>query len=302
MPAGGYSLTAEFCTEAEAAEWRKALGIEPVIDTVNQTLTYGLYPQTRVSNEATLASLNALTTTESNGWYLLNGDYYAKTTAWPYLSTYVFNDGTKIVKGTEYWFKCEPITWKILSSTDDGEYFLVSNALLDLHRYNKRWDGADSDGYYANNYERSEIRSWLNGDFYNEAFSLDDSLIQTTTVDNSVSTADSSSNSYVCGDTEDKVYLLSYQDYLNADYGFSTTTGSSTTRGCKTTDWVRASGVECYVYYGYDATYWTRSPSSSYSGAAWYVVGGGGLIGGSYYCSVGDAHAVRPGLSIKVAQ
>ena len=304
MPAGDYSLTAEFCTEAEAANLRKALGIEPVIDTANKTLTYGLYPQTRVSDEATLTSLNALTTAESNGWYLLNGDYYAKTSAEPYSLSYVFNDGAKIAR-TEYWFKCEPITWKILSSTDDGEYFLVSTVLLDVHRYNERWDGADSDGYYANNYERSEIRSWLNGDFYNEAFSLDDSLIQTTTVDNSSSTTDSASNSYACGNTEDKVYLLSYKDYLNADYGFSTSSSAcDTARQCKTTDWARANGALCFTssYYLYNATYWIRSPSSSYSGAAWYVLGSGGLVSGSYYCHVGDVNAVRPGLTIKVSQ
>ena len=292
MPAGDYSLTAEFCTEEEATEEakrRKALGIEPVIDSENGTLTYGLYPQTRVSDEATLASLNALTSTESNGWYLLNGEYYAKKEAYPYGKSYVFDDGTTIVKGTTYWFKCEPITWKILSSSD-GEYSLVSTVLLDVHRYNEYYSETDENGCYMNNYENSEIREWLNGDFYNKAFSLGDSIIQTTTVDNSAATTDSSSNSYACGNTEDKVYLLSYQDYTNTAYF-----ADSTARKCKATDWARASHALCYPN-GY---YWTRSPLSSNYGVAWYVNYGGGLGNDLVDLSF---NSVRPSLRIKVAQ
>lgn len=45
-------------------------------------------------------------------------------------------------------------------------------------------------------------------------------LIQTTTVDNSVSSTGYSSNSYVCENTSDKVFLLSYAEvktYLTSD-------------------------------------------------------------------------------------
>ncbi len=282
MPANDYSLTAKFWTKEEN------LGMTPVFDSESKTVTYGLYPQTHVSDDRLISSLNELATAESNGWYLYDGSYYAKKSANPYSSSYTFGDGTKIVKGTEYWFKCEPITWDILTS-DDGTYSLVAHSLLDAHEYNEYYSGT-KDGAYANNYEKSEIREWLNGTFYDSAFALDDSLIQTVTVDNSVATTNYSTNQYACDNTEDKVYLLSYQDYESADYF-----ADDAARQCKVTDWAKAN------YACRDRGYWTRSPYSSYSKHALYVgfsSDGYNLyrddVDYSYYC-------VRPAITIKVA-
>ncbi len=149
-----------------------------------------------------------------------------------------FNDGTAIVYDTEYWFKCEPIEWKVLSFSD-GAYSLVSFSLLDFCSYcsyslwlsNRIIDGKT---VYGNNYEYSDVRSWLNGEFYSSVFAFDDSLIQTITVDNSAVTMNSSTNRYACSDTEDKVYLLSYQDYSNADYFLD-----AKSRFCKPADWAK---------------------------------------------------------------
>ena len=293
MPSNNVTYEARFMTKAEEEEERnKKLGIIPVIDETNNTLTYGLYPQSHVNDADTIAALNSLTTAESNGWYLYNDEYYAKKSANPYNSGYTFNDGTTINSGTTYWFKCEPIEWKILSNVG-GSYSLVSTVLLDAHRYNEYYSGTKN-GYYANNYLNSEIRSWLNDDFLNTAFNLDSSLIQATTVDNSASTTDSSSNSYACANTEDKIYLLSYKDYLNTDYGFSTSTSSSTTRTCKPTDYALAN--YCYQYNG-TGWYWTRSPSSYYSDFAWDVY----YVGSLNSISVYDAsNGVRPALTINL--
>ncbi len=241
---------------------------------------YGLYPQTHVSDAVITARLDALTTTESNGWYLLDGTYYAKETANPYGTSYTFDDGTTITEGTAYWFRCEPIKWDILSSSN-GAYSLVSSALLDPHRYDSS----------SNNYAKSEIRSWLNGGFYDTAFSLDDSCIQTVTVGNSAATTGSSTNIYACENTNDKVYLLSYQDYGNAEYF-----ANDAARLCKPTDWAKANGA--YVSSEGYGWYWSRSPYSRNSGCAWSVYGGGDL---DYdYVSVGN-RCVRPSLQIKVS-
>ncbi len=155
MPSTNYSLVAKFYT---AEEMNKiALGIIPSIDVDARTITYGLYPQNHVSDETTIASLNALTTTESNGWYLLDGEYYAKTAIdhFYYDSDGYFDDGTKIINGSSAWFKCEPIRWKVLSSSDFG-YSLVSTVVLDAHRYNDSYSGTRN-GIYASNYANSEI-------------------------------------------------------------------------------------------------------------------------------------------------
>ncbi len=49
-----------------------------------------------------------------------------------------------------------------------------------------------------------------------------------------------------------------YRDYINCNYGFSTSSDITNTRCCKTTDWVRARGA--YYDTNYDGYYWTRSP------------------------------------------
>ena len=298
----GVTVYAKFFTKAEDEEEARAIkyAARPILSSDGKTITYGLYPQKNVNDSTLVSALNTLTTPESNGWYLYNNDYYAKVSAMPYKSSYGFDNGATIVSGTTYWFKCEPITWNVLSN-NDGEYYVLSSVLLDAHIYNEFYGGT-KDGHYCNNYEYSEIRAWLNNDFYNSAFALGNSHIQTTTVDNSASTTDSSTNSFACNNTQDKVFLPSYKDYINSSYGFSTSTGEETkTRYCKTTDWAKARGAyystsSSYLYNGF---YWTRSPDSGNSYSAWYVYGIGSLNG---YSNVDDTYySVRPALTIKIA-
>ncbi len=280
-----------FTTQTKKVTIEKLIyyGEFPRLSDDEKTLTYGLYPQTNVNDPDLVTALNELTTPESNGYYFYNKVYYAKVAATPYDSSYTFDNGTTIVSDTTYWFKCEPIVWNVLSN-NSGEYYILSSVLLDAHRY----DGDSS------NYANSEIRAWLNGDFYNSAFALGNSIIQTTTVDNSAATTSDSSNPYACSDTQDKVFLPSYQDYINSDYDFSTSTDSTDTRECKTTDWARARGSYCETSssYLYNGWYWTRSPSSNNSLSAWGVDFVGNLNRIGVY---GANFSVRPSLSINIA-
>lgn len=292
MPSNDYSLEARFMSQQE---WNIAHGVTPTISSDEKTITYGLYPQTNVNNPSLISALNGLTNPESNGWYLYGNEYYAKVNATPYSSSYKFDNGTTIVRGTTYWFKCEPITWNVLSNSN-GKYYILSSVLLDAHRYNKYYSGTE-DGHYANNYKYSEIRNWLNADFYNSAFALNNSYIQTTNVDNAASTTNSSTNQYACENTQDKVFMPSYQDYNNSSFGFS----SSSSRQCRTTDWARARGsyyCSNNSSYYYDGWYWTRSPSSDVSHYAWSVGHDGYFSRSSVY----DADSsVRPSLTIHIA-
>ncbi len=293
MPSSDLTLKARFVKEGE--EDKKRLGIVPVVDSSNKTLTYGLYPQKHVSDPDTVSSLEKLSSEFSDGWYLLDGDYYMRKKATPCGQNYKFDDGTPIASETNYWFKCEPITWRILSSSD-GVHSLVSTLILDAKRYNANWPKEDDDGYYANNYARSEIRNWLNEDFYSSAFALGGSYLLATDVDNSASTTDSSTNPYVCESTNDKIYLLSSEDYANADFF-----ASSAARQCRTSDWARASGAYCNegTTYLNNGEYWTRSPWSIYYSSSWGVGFQGDLS-----CSNVDASdkGVRPGIRISFAE
>ena len=288
-------------------------GEVPLLSEDGKTLTYGLYPQTNVNDEELLTALDELTTPGTNGYYFHENAYYAKVSATPqeYIDC-AFDNGTPIESGTTYWFKCEPITWNVLSNTD-GEYYILSSVLLDANCYyhNTPIRSIGGEDIYPNNYEHSDIRSWLNDEFYNSAFALDNSYIQKTTVDNSASTTDpSDDNPYVCGDTQDNVFLPSYKDYINPGYGFLASENATNTRYCKTTDWARARGAYCdtsssYLYNGF---YWTRSPGKDDADdtgdvRVWYVDIDGSLYGDlrsgdCYYKNFG----VRPAISIQIAQ
>ncbi len=272
-------------------EQKASLGILPAFG--DGTVTYGLYPQTFVSNDDLADTLKGLTA-ETNGWVLYNDEYYAKLTADPYNDECTFENRRKIVEGKEYWFKCERIEWTILKQEGDV-YTLLSNKLLDAHIYNAMNDD-------RNKYESSEIRRWLNAEFLNAAFNLDSSYLQETSVDNSAATTNDDNNSYASGNTNDKVFLLSYKDYINSDYGFSSNTseGDSKRRG-KTTDYARAN----HIFYSTSSStsynngkYWTRSPVSSNQDLAWCVNEEGVFESGNAridYTYLG----VRPAITIK---
>lgn len=296
-----WSQTDEQKTKEE--ELRR-LGRIPALSDDVKTITYGLYPQKNVNDSSLVSALNTLTIPESNGWYLYEGDYYAKLSATPYDSTYKFDNGTTVSSDKTYWFKCEPIVWNVLSN-NNGEYYVVSSALLDVHCYYNSKSNRTIDGQavYPNNYKYSDIRAWLNDDFYNSAFALGNSYIQTTMVDNSAATTSSTSNEHACANTEDKVFLPSYKDYINSSYGFSTSTDSTETRCCRTTDWARARGAHYYISSGsYNGYYWTRSPLSKASDNALSVHSDGSFWGNLVYNYdvYGFGNSVRPGLSIKI--
>lgn len=280
----------------------KIPGVVPVLSGDGKTIEYGFYPQTNINDEKVIQELNALTNPMSNGWYSYNGEYYAKTVAKVYNNeAHTFNNGTSIQNDKTYWFKCETIKWNIISSTS-GVYTLLSSVLLDAHSYYGDFYNRNSDGatIYPNNYAESDIRSWLNNDFFNEAFLLNNEFVQNTTVDNSASTTDSVNNKYACENTTDKVFLPSYKDYLNTSYGFENDASSkSDTRVCKTTDYSRARGA----WYNqtssmlYSGSYWTRSPSSEFNYAS-SIVNSAGHI--STYVVDGSEYCIRPSINITI--
>lgn len=295
MPSYNHLLKASFMTDDEE-EWSFNHGVVPKISKNRTTLTYGLYPQTNVNDPTLISVLNGLSPSV-NGWYFYENEYYAKTIANNH-EDYYFDNGVKIVNGETYWFKCEAIQWNILSDNDN--YYLLSSKLLDTKPYHDSSASRTIDGQkiYPNNYKHSDIRAWLNNDFYSKAFALNDEFIQTTLVDNTAVTTCSDSNQYACENTFDKVFMPSYKDYLNDSYGFSTSTGSSNTRWCQLTDWTKASGSDFDVVSSM-GQYWTRS-SSNYATYAVSRIDSYGQITNTYVC-YSNRHSVRPAIYIKIS-
>lgn len=284
MPSNDYEITAKYYLDDEYSSMQAD---EPLFSSDGKSIIYGLYPQTNINDPTIISNLNNLTSLEGNGWYLYNNEYYAKMKpSYPYLDP-IFDNGTVYDMETTYWFRCEPIFWNILENKN-GDYLLLSSVLLDAKVY--QYDNYGQDlGYYINNYEKSNIRKWLNGAFFDSAFSLGNSNIQTTLVDNSTSSTDKNSSQFVCDNTYDKVFLLSFQDYLNSDYGFSASEKEDTARVCEITDWAKANGGS--------NDYFTRSPGGEGT-FAWYVGSSGELSGHNTYK---EYVSTRPAIRITIS-
>ena len=235
------------------------------------TLTYGIYPQSVICDDyALITALNGLdeSAIDSNGWYLYNGSYYAKmkTPSSPLGAR--FDNGESIEKNKTYWFACEPIEWQVLSR-EDGQAYILSSMVLDNKCYYSGTTNRtiEDKTISPNNYQYSDIRVWLNDDFYASAFALNNAFIRTTTVDNSAKTTETGTNPYWSENTEDKVFLPSYRDYMNVDYGFVNSESASSTRGSRTSEWSRAFGINYEKNDNankWNGNYMTRSPRATY--------------------------------------
>ena len=224
----------------------------------------GIYPQNnRITDADLIATLNNTSQT-AIGWYEYNHEYYAKVVATPASENEYFNDNsTKVVSGETYWFKCEPIKWVVYKTVsqheeywkDDYQTIFVSYEVLDAHTYSNV-SSADT-----TRYENSDIRAWLNGEFYDTAFPYGDMGFSIRWVDNDAASTGDSTNPYASGYTQDQVFLLSRTEYKIANSAYENN-NDMRTRSC--TDWAIARGVDGVQQGNYRfSSYWTRSPSTS---------------------------------------
>ena len=102
----------------------------------------------------------------------------------------------------------EPIEWIVLDvDEDESAALLLSKYCLEK----QEWNGGI--------WETCSLRKWLNDEFYDEAFSSSEKQrILLTTIENTDNQYDGTP---IGNDTKDRVFLLSYNDVLNSEYGFS---------------------------------------------------------------------------------
>ena len=267
-----------FCGEKETENIPEKMpnGLAYVRD--GDYIYFGEYPQTIKADDVTITDA-----TDYRGYYLgSDGSYYAQVTADPWNSGYTFSTGATVTKGTVYYFKVEPIRWRILSE-ENGEAFLLcdsivtslpyqSNCAYDSRtgKYYTTANGAP-EGTYPNNYKYSEIRAWLNATFYEIAFTyLQQNIILTTEVDNSVASTGYTSNPYVCENTYDKLFLLSYAEVTDTTYGFSSSYSDyDTARKISISDYSIATGT-WMSNYG-TSHWWLRSPCNDHTNEAHHI-------------------------------
>ena len=217
---------------------------------------FGDWPQTIKASGVNIDTAQTLTRGSFTYYKGSDGNWYAKRSAslYPTNSNYTCSGGTTLVNGTEYYFKVEPIKWRVLTesfdhdglSTTDGKKLLLAENILIAHRYNENGNDA---------YNVSGIRSYITGDFYDTAFtSALKAMIAPTTVDNTD-----------CDPTEDKVFLLSNEEATNSDsYGFASDGSTNDSlRVRKPTEFAMASGVETdQSDVNKGGNWWLRSPGS----------------------------------------
>ena len=291
----------------------------PEID--NNKVYLGSYPQTRITDTATLAELETLagtlptaensynwtgygydTSNDEYMWYQdveYNGNKYRGVYLTLYKTIYgqssdSFNSSKQRTNGynnydhslsNAYWFIYEPIEWDVLKF-ENGYAMLISNYVINTQVYS-------TDDTNKNNYELSRIRTWLNDTFYSEAFSAAEKVfIQETNVDNSAATTDSTPNPYACNDTLDKVYLLSYQEANEEFYH------SDAERQAIASDYARCEGVYCATSSALAYCCWMlRSPINNDAAKISYVDYDGNFNWHYYYSSL---IGIRPVIWVKV--
>ncbi len=197
--------------------------------------------------------------------------------------TYQYDNGYN--KGNIYYFKYEPLSWRIL---DPSEGYVMCNQIIDSQAYQNfiyyngsEYYNSEACENYASDWVTSSLRQWLNNSFYNTAFTAEEKeQIGTSHLENKSII----SSAYNSADTYDKIFLISYYDAANSAYGFdSSSDANDAARQLKGTDYAKCQGL--YVSSSYDGPSWwrLRSPNNSYG--ATEVVLGGWAYG---YCGAGD--------------
>lgn len=222
-------------------------------------LWFGKYPQKQITQED--GAIYSVLKNEIN--WDLNND--------------VIINGSKYHKTENNYFKYEPIKWRVLHY-ENSEAFLLADAILDSQPYHSENEEID--------WEKSSIRSWLNNEFINKAFSNEENkainTVELINKDNSKYGTQGGKN------TSDKLFLLSLSEVdeteESKEYGF----WDKKTRKCKNDNF----SEETYFW-------WLRSPgNSSHDAAGVYYYG---WVFGYGYDVQESAGGIRPALYLNLS-
>lgn len=209
----------------------------------NDKIFFGAYPQSKVDDDFLIAALNSKTSERKNEasyvcyktdnratFRYFDIDYDSRK----YRGVFFDEPNNRFEKSknndcqknneycsnTVYWFEYRPIEWKILDERN-GKVLVLSDYIIENRQFCISSDNRIKNGVtiYPNDYAESDIRKWLNEVFYDTAFSSSEKQsIRKTTVDNGESSTGEEWNEFVCDNTDDNVFLLSYKelsDYLS---------------------------------------------------------------------------------------
>lgn len=160
-----------------------------------------------------------------------------------------------------YYFKYEPIQWRVLH-VSDNEVLLLADKCLNCCAYNNSYSGVT--------WETCSLRWYLNNTFKKIAFSQaeQDILLQNNVIN---SRANPYSTEKGGNNTVDEIFLLDIYEMTKKDYGFCEEAesidlkmgcgSSSNKRKCVCTDYANAGGT--YNFKTKYMNWWLRSPGLS---------------------------------------
>ena len=219
------------------------------VDVENNTIKFGYYPQTRERDNNIITQLNSLAgttpTTDNDynwsdyGYYWIDSLDNRKNQLMWYIdldtnsdgindyrgiyirnyrtntisslgssSFYSYQDDNGYSKNNVYWFKYEKIKWDVLEDNNDN-YVIISNLAIDSQYY-----AASGNSYYS-----SYIRTFLNDNFYNVAFTTEEKAIMSKYVDTNdyvVILTVNEINNYYPNETDRIGYASDYAKSQNA--------------------------------------------------------------------------------------
>ena len=250
-------------------------------------VTFGDWPQTIKAENVTIDESDI--SRMGNFTYCKGSDgfWYLKVSENSPRDFYKYSDGTSVKQSnavSHRWFKVEPIEWRVVNANSVvngvSAKTLLSEKILTAKGFDKN----------SKNYKNSELRSYINDDFLNAAFSSSQrKYIADTEVDNSAQSTmpynygslspqeqadvwNNGVNQYACENTTDKIYLFSYKNASNT-INFTKNGGQEGWLKRRPTDY----SLACGLWRGDDGNerettwWWLRSPCQEDSKKAWYV-------------------------------
>ncbi len=276
LAATGSSTDYYFDVDLEGADITLSFPNDPNI------ITFGSYPQSEVTDAGLITTLNAQPL-QADDTVNFDGSRYKRV---------YFTNPQQAINGyninTVYWFKYEPIQWRVLSDID-GELFVMAEKVLGSRAYNQVSTNVT--------WETCTMRSWLNNGFYSEAFDATERYkIKTSQIINDYNPWFGTTGG---NNTSDKLFLLSYSEMTNPDYGFNSTFDiSDTARRAQGTDFSKSQGlyVELYSTYFKNISWWLRSPGGEQRSAGYVTYDGNFSDYGNFVSS--NFIGVRPAMKI----
>lgn len=170
----------------------------------------------------------------------------------------------------------EPLEWIVLKN-DENRLTLITRLGIDVQPYNEAFDKVDT------TWEECSLRVWLNGAFYETAFSDEErAMIQRTNIVNDDNTL---MRTIGGNDTTDYVFCLSISEA-------SELFANDEARKTYATPYAVANGAATEERNGGTSRTWLRSPGNyNYRGA---LILGNGTVSAGGFCANGVNTPVRP--------